>query len=468
MSGIRAQTDDSHSLEAPPPQARPAAPPISFRYGAYATAVLMVAYTFSFLDRQILNLMVGPIEKSLGISDAQFALLTGGAFGIFYTVMGLPLGWMADRFNRKWIVSIGIACWSLMTASCGLARSFGHLMLARIGVGVGEATLSPSAYSMLSDYFDRARLPRAMSVYTCGIFIGAGLATILGGAVVTAVEQTPLVDVAAFGIRWSWQVVFLIVGLPGLVLALWLSTLREPVRREQGAGSAAITQASGGILKGLSELWAFLARYPWMSVSLFLGSALFSILGYADAWYPELFIRTWGWSAAHSGWVNGTASLTAGPLGLLFAGWCSSRLIAAGRVDACLRLTALGAIGITLPAIAMPLAPTPLAMALLLLPLKFFVGFPPVLIPSAIHMASPNRLRGQLGALFLFTVGIIGVSSGPILPALFTDYVFKNPDDLRYALAVSTGMVGPLAFVLLWVGLKQYRRCFDEMAQLSR
>lgn len=465
MSGIRAETSDSQPLEGAARQARPAAAPINVRYGVYATAILMIAYTFSFLDRQILNLMVGPIERSLGIDDAQFALLTGGAFGIFYTVMGLPLGWMADRFNRKWIVAIGIACWSVMTASCGFARSFGHLMLARIGVGVGEATLSPSAYSMLSDYFDKARLPRAMSVYTCGIFIGAGLATILGGAVVTAVEHSPLIGLASFGITWSWQVVFLVVGLPGLLLALWLATLREPVRREQGAGSAAIARASGGILQGLRQLAAFLARYPLMSVSLFLGSALFSILGYADAWYPELFIRTWGWSAAHSGWVNGTASLTAGPLGLLFAGWCSSRLIAAGRVDACLRLTALGAIGITLPAIAMPLAPTPLSMALLLLPLKFFVGFPPVLIPSAIHMASPNRLRGQLGALFLFTVGIIGVSSGPILPALFTDYVFKNPGDLRYALAVSTGMVGPLAFVLLWVGLGQYRRCFDEMAR---
>lgn len=467
MSGVRAQSSDSPALAGPAERARLSAAPISIRYGAYATAILMIAYTFSFLDRQILNLMVGPIEKSLGISDAQFALLTGGAFGIFYTVMGLPLGWMADRLNRKWIVSIGIACWSLMTASCGLARSFSHLMLARIGVGVGEASLSPSAYSMLSDYFDKARLPRAMSFYTCGIFIGAGLATILGGAVVTAVEHTPLVALAAFGITRSWQVVFVLVGLPGLGLALWLSTLREPVRREQGADSAPVARASGGIVTGLGELGAFLSRYPWMSVSLFLGSALFSILGYADAWYPELFIRTWGWTAAHSGWVNGTASLTAGPLGLLFAGWCSSRLIAAGRVDACLRLTALGAIGITLPAIAMPLAPTPLSMALLLLPLKFFVGFPPVLIPSAIHMASPNRLRGQLGALFLFTVGIIGVPSGPILPALVTDYVFKNPHDLRYALAVSTGMVGPLAFILLWVGLGQYRRCFDEMARLA-
>jgi MFS family permease len=434
------------------------------RYAWYATAVLMVAYTFSFLDRQILNLMIGPIEHDLRISDSQFALLTGGAFGIFYTVMGLPLGWMADRFSRKWIVATGIACWSVMTAACGLAGSFTQLMLTRIGVGVGEATLSPSAYSMLADYFDRARLPRAMSVYTCGIFIGAGTAMILGGAVVGLVHHTPSISFAHLGVMRSWQVVFMIVGLPGLAVALWLATLREPVRRDHGAGSVAVAQSSEGFVRGLKELAAFLTRYPRLCVALFLGSALFSILGYTDAWYPELFIRTWGWSPSRSGLVNGASSLIAGPLGLLFAGWYSSRLIAAGRIDACLRLTAFGAIGITLPAVLMPLAPNPTAMALCLLPLKFFVGFPPVLIPSAIQMVAPNRLRGQLGALFLFTVGIIGVSCGPLLPALFTDYVFKSHDSLRYSLVWSTGLIGPLAFATLWLGLRQYRIRFQEMS----
>ncbi|MGH8290072.1 MAG: spinster family MFS transporter [Steroidobacteraceae bacterium] len=434
------------------------------RYGVYATMVLMLAYAFSYLDRQILTLMVGPIEKSLHINDAQFALLTGGAFGIFYTVMGLPLGWIADRFNRKWIVTIGIACWSIMTASCGLARSFGQLMLTRIGVGVGEATLSPSAYSMLADYFDRPRLPRAMSIYTCGIFIGAGLATILGGAVVSAVEHTPVVGLAAFGITHSWQVIFVVVGLPGLLMSVWLSTLREPPRRDPDGALTTAAPGSRDISGGLRQLRHFLTRYPWMSVALFMGSALFSILGTADTWYPELFIRTWGWSAAHSGWVNGTASLTAGPVGLLFAGWYSSRLIAAGRVDACLRLTALGALGITVPAIAMPLSPNPVLMSVLLLPLKFFVGFPPVLIPAAIGLVAPNRLRAQLGALFLFTTGVIGTSSGPLLPALFTDYVFKNPDFLRYSLALSTGLVGPIAFIILWLGLREYRKCFHDVA----
>ncbi len=432
-------------------------------YGWYATVVLMVAYTFSFLDRQILNLMIGPIEHDLNIGDSAFAALTGGAFGIFYTVMGLPIGWMADRFNRKWIVAVGIASWSVMTVTCGFARSFPQLVVSRIGVGIGEATLSPSAYSMLSDYFDKARLPRAMGLYTCGIFIGAGVAMILGGAVVTMIQQTPTAVLPIVGAMRSWQLVFLVVGLPGIVVALWLSTLREPIRRDHGTETEA-AKASGNLGEGLKELFTFLVRYPWMCLSLFLGSGLFSILGYADAWYPELFIRTWGWTPSMSGLVNGGSSLIAGPAGLIFAGWMSSRLIARGKVDACLRLTAIGAIGIALPATLMPLMPTPQLMALCLLPLKFFVGFPPVLIPSAIQMVAPNRLRGQLGALFLLVVGVIGVSCGPILPAFFTDYVFKSHQALRYSLSISTGVVGPIAFLILILGLKQFRQRWAQVA----
>lgn len=443
------------------PTPRPAAPPLARpgqAYAWYVTFVLMVCYVFSFLDRQILTLMVGPIERDLGISDAQFGLLTGGAFGIFYTIMGLPLGWAADRFSRKRIISIGVACWSLMTAVCGFANTYAHLFLARIGVGVGEAALSPSAYSMLSDMFDKRRLPWAMSVYTFGIFIGSGLALIIGSQIVGAVQHTPTIVLPVLGAMRSWHLVFLIVGLPGLLLALWVATLKEPPRTEK-EGVQAKTMDNK---MSFREVFAFIGRYPWMSVSLFLGAALFSILAYADTWYPELFIRTWGWSVELSGRVNGASSLTAGPLGLIFAGWFSSRMLAKGKTDACLRLTAFGVLAVGVAAVLMPLAPNPIAMALLLLPIKFCVGFTPVLIPSAIQMIAPNRLRGQLGAVFLFTVGIIGVTCGPILPAVFSDYLFEGRSALAHSLSLSALIVAPLAFVGLWVGLAQYRARYAE------
>src|SRR5262245_19033979 len=184
----------------------------SSRYAWYVTGVLMLAYMFSFLDRQILNLMIGPIKRDLAITDHEFALITGGAFGLFYTLMALPLGWLADRFSRKWIITFGITAWSLMTAICGLSRSAMQLFFARVGVGIGEATLSPSTYSMLADYFDKQRLPRAMSVYTVGLFMGAGLALIVGGEVVTAIEKRPPFVLPGYGPLHAWQLVFIMVG----------------------------------------------------------------------------------------------------------------------------------------------------------------------------------------------------------------------------------------------------------------
>jgi MFS family permease len=422
----------------------------SFGYAWYVTAVLMLAYTFSFLDRQILNLMIGPIRRDLGISDHEFALLAGAAFGVFYTVMALPLGWLADRFNRKWLITIGVATWSLMTATCGLARTFPQLFLARVGVGVGEATLSPSTYSTLSDYFDKQRLPRAMSVYTVGLFIGAGLALIVGGEVVTAVGKWDPIVLPHFGRLHDWQIVFMMVGLPGLALALWIATLREPQRRGR-------TQTVP-----FGEVFRFIGRRPKLFIAFFVGAGFYSVMGYADTWYPELFIRTWGWDAAQAGRINGASSLVAGPLGLLFAGWYSSYLMARGRSDACLRLTAFGALGIAIPAIFMPLMPNPTLMAVMLFPFKFFVGFPPVLIASAIQMVAPNRLRAQLGALFLFAVGIIGVTCGPILPSLFTDFVFHNDSALKYSLSLAAAITTPLAFGLLWLGLAEFRTSLSE------
>lgn len=433
----------------------------SYRYGWYTTAVLMLAYTFSFLDRQILNLMVGPIKADLGLTDVQFALLTGGAFGIFYTVMGLPIGWMADRYPRKWIIAGGIALWSLMTAACGLARSFSHLLLARVGVGVGEATLSPSAYSMLSDLFDKTRLPKAMSIYTVGIYIGAGAAMIIGGTVVAAVERTPEIVLPVLGHVRSWQMVFLAVGLPGLLVALWAATLREPHRSMRADEAAEPAERRFAI----GRIWAFLSAHPRMSVSLFLGSAMFSILSYTDAWFPELFIRTWGWGPQRTGLVNGAASLIGGPLGMLAAGWWSSRMIQRGQSDACLRLTAYAAAGILLPSVLMPLMPHPALMAALLFPIKFFGGFTPVLIPTAIQLVAPSALRAQLGAVFMLTVGIVGVSLGPILPALLNDYMFRDEMALHYSLSLSSGIITPIAFILLWIGLADYRR---RLAKIDR
>lgn len=434
-----------------PVTAAPAVSRKSYRYAWYSAGVLMFAYAFSFLDRYILNLMVGPIRTDLNISDFEFSLLTGAAFGIFYTALGLPLGWAADRFTRTRIVGIGIALWSVATICCGFARNYAQLFLARMGVGVGEASLSPSAYSLLSDSFDQSRLPRAMSIYTSGIFVGAGVALILGGAVVSAIQSTPEVELPLIGAMRSWHVAFIVVGAPGLLMALWALTLKEPQRRD-------VTVAADQ--QKVTDVFVYLKRYRWMSVSLFLGGALYSMTTYTDQWYPELFIRTWGWTPRQSGFMNGLATVTGGPVGLFVAGWLTTRMLKNGTTDACLRVIGYGSLLLMLMAAILPLMPSAGLMALMLFPFKFLIALNPVLVPSAIQMVAPNQLRGQLGALFLLCVGVLGLTLGPMLPAAITDFVFRNDAALRYSLSLSAVIIGPPTFFVFRAGLKEYRQAF--------
>ncbi len=201
------------------------------RYAWFVVGVLTLAYIFSFIDRQILSLMVGPIQHDLEIGEKQMSLLMGASFAVFYTFFGIPLGRLADTRSRRGLIAVGIALWSFMTAGCGLARTFWQLALMRMGVGVGEASLSPSAYSLISDYFPPERRSTAMSVYSMGIYLGSGLAFILGGFITLLVSGRDTTPLPWIGELRSWQIVFLAVGLPGLLVALLLLTVREPVRR---------------------------------------------------------------------------------------------------------------------------------------------------------------------------------------------------------------------------------------------
>ena len=197
-------------------------------YAWYVVCILTIAYMFSFLDRQILALLVEPIRADLNISDTQMSLLQGLAFGIFYTLLGIPIGRLADRRSRRSIIAIGISIWCVMTAACGLAKNFGQLFLARVGIGIGEATLNPSAYSLISDYFPREKRARPMSFYNMGVSLGAGTAMVLGGQIISWVFSQPQPVLPLVGTLFHWQVVFIMVGLPGLLIAFLMVTVREP------------------------------------------------------------------------------------------------------------------------------------------------------------------------------------------------------------------------------------------------
>jgi MFS family permease len=198
-------------------------------YARYVLGVLFLVYIFNFLDRQILSILNEAIRADLGLSDAQMGFLYGTAFAVFYAVFGLPLGRLADTWDRRKLIAIGLGFWSAMTALSGLARNFVQLGAARIGVGIGEASATPAAFSLLGDYFPSERRATVLAIYSSGIYVGAGLSLGIGGAIVDNWNAAFAAGEAPYGLR-GWQVAFFAVGLPGLLLALWVATLREPIR----------------------------------------------------------------------------------------------------------------------------------------------------------------------------------------------------------------------------------------------
>lgn len=220
-------SNDPRASQQPP---RSSQSEIGGRYAKYVLAVLVLVYIFNFIDRQILSILAEDIKADLGISDAEIGFLYGTAFAVFYAVFGIPLGRLADTWIRKSLISAGLLFWSLMTALSGTARSFGSLAVYRIGVGVGEASASPAAFSMLSDYFPPRLRTTALAVYSSGVYIGAGIGIFLGGVILdgwTAIY--PNADVAPFGLE-GWHVAFFAVGVPGVLMSLWVFSLKEPQR----------------------------------------------------------------------------------------------------------------------------------------------------------------------------------------------------------------------------------------------
>lgn len=437
-----------------PPWPRPA-------YSWYVVGVLLLAYTLSFIDRMILSLLVAPIRAALDISDTQVSLLIGLAFALFYTLLGLPLAWIADRYNRRNLIMVGVAVWSVMTASCGFAGSYATLFLARMGVGVGEATLSPAAYSMLSDYFPRDRLARAMAVYSIGVPLGSGVALILGSFVVQAVLSAPMVHIPFFGPMDAWRLIFVWVAAPGLLVALLMLTVREPFRRGRkavaaAAGATGISQAPG-LLAHLSTQRAALG-------ALFGGMSLIGLVMYGViAWIPTFFARTYDMDIAHAGLWFGVIMAVGGAAGLIAGGSLADRMFGRGVADAHLRVMRLSILLGGPPLLATALMPNS-TLALVMLAFAFPCMTMHGVGSVALQLITPNEYRARMTALYFFVVNLVGLGFGPMLIALLTDNLFQDDAALRYSIAVVAAVALPLAAIILTAGFKGFAR---ELARMS-
>ena len=425
------------------------------RVAWFVVFLLVLAFTSSFIDRQILSLLVGPIRADLGISDTQFSLLVGLAFSLFYASFGIPIAYAADRMSRRLIISAGVFVWSIMTALSGLSNSFGQLFLARMGVGVGEATLTPAASSLISDYFPKERRGLAMAVYATGVYWGSGLALMIGGLVVKAVEAAPPVDWPLVGELKPWQTVLVMVGLPGLLLAAAMLLIREPVRR----GVAATDREK------LAPLLPFLAANRSTVTGLFLGFTLLGMVVIAYlSWIPAVFMRSFGWHPAEIGLAFGLIVMTCGSLGIILGGLLADRLTKNGHADAAVRAGLYGGLAtIPLAAVA-PLLPTPgqilAASALALVAVTSTQALPIV----AIQFMTPNNLRARMAAVYFLVGSLLLYTGGPTSVAILTDYLFRDDGAVRYSLALVSLVVAPLGVLLLWWVLPHYRRSLAAAA----
>lgn len=410
----------------------------------YGLGVLFIAYTVSFIDRTILSLLVEPVKAALSLSDTEVSLLHGLAFAVFYTFLGIPIARLADHYSRKRIITVGILVWSLMTAACGLAGRFSTLFLARVGVGVGEAALSPAAYSLITDLFPKKRLALALSLYSAGVYVGAGLAFIVGGLAVQAALQSQGVTLPLLGRVEAWQLIFFIVGLPGLLVAVLVTTIKEPARPNAVGGSK---QAK------LLDVFRFISGEPKTFLLHFTGYSLLGLVFNAFiAWAPTFFIRSYGLTAGEVGPMLGTLILVFGGAGMITGGMHTDRLRQSGEKSAPFISSRLAGICLTPICIAIGFSNSLLLSSVLFAALLFFSAFPFGSAASALQIAAPPHLRAQISAIYLFCLNLVGIGFGPTLVELITDYGLADTAMVGVSLAIVGSIAAPLGAYALHVG----------------
>jgi MFS family permease len=417
--------------------------------------LLTLAYTVAFIDRQLLNLLVDPIKSDIVASDTAISLLQGFAFMGAFILFGPFFGRLADAGNRRNIIVGGVAAWSAFTVACGFADGFWGLFLARAGVGAAEACLVPAAWSILSDSFERERLPRAMSFFAMGPYLGGGLALIFGGVVLGSVTEirAALPVLAAFA---PWQLAFVVVGVPGLLLALAIGVgIREPARRtrvdNENAAEPAPTFTVGEVMRFLWNGRAFFVRF-------YAGMAMLVMVLYAlPAWVPSYLTRNFAADRASLGLHYGGLVLAMGTVGVLCGPAVARWLAKRHPLDSPVRTAMISALCLLPVAIALPLAPTygtVLACAGLG---TFFFSLPQALFASALQLATPNRMRGVVSSLWVFIASVTGLGAAPTLVALITDHVFKDPAQVGVSLGIVCGGAAAAASYLIWRALPHYR-----------
>ena len=433
-------------------------PPLSV--ASYALVLLFIAYVLSFIDRQILSLLVGPIREQFGITDFEYSLLQGAAFALLYTFAGLPLGRLADRMSRKWVIAGSVAFWSLATMACGVAKNFSQLFAARMAVGAGEAGLAPPAYSIITDSFKPEHFGFAMAFYKSAVKVGGALALILGGILIDFYTDIGAFELPLIGTVQPWQATLMTVGFPGLLLALLIATMIEPTRKD------VVQTDSGDLQLPIKTVARFLWQRKRTYLALFMGSSMLAMAGYGSAaWYPEFFVRTYGVSKTEAGSSFGLIILVGGSLGVMLGPAISNWLARRGHTDSYVRAIMYASIVAVFPAVAAPLMPTMNLTLILLFPATLFGGAYLGVMAASFQPITPNQMRGQTTAMYIFVTNIFGMAVGTSILAAFTDFLYQDDGKLHYSIATANAIFYPAAVCLFAYCLKGYRRSVEEIGQ---
>ncbi|MDB2364480.1 MFS transporter [Luminiphilus sp.] len=415
----------------------------STRYRWTVLVMLTLVYTFNFIDRQILVILQEPIKADLGLSDAQLGLLTGFSFALVYVTAGIPIAWLADRANRRNIVAASLAFWSLMTAMSGLVQNYGQLLVARLGVGVGEAGGTPPAHSMISDYFPPSSRGTALSFYSMGIYIGVLFGFAAGGWIAE---------------NFGWRNAFFVIGIPGILYAfavLWV--VKEPKRGHfDPAGAGAPAQSS------LSETMAGLRRRPtfWY---LSVGCAFSAFISYGNGnFMPSFLMRNHGLSLTEVGVILGLISGLSGAAGTFLGGYMADRL-ATRDMRWYLWIPILGGLSAMIPAYYTLLGENTTFIVAAMIPSQILSAlYLGPCIATCHNLVSPG-MRAMASAILYFVLNLIGLGLGPLTVGILSDFYAEpfGDDNLRYAMA-SVLSIGFLGVYFLWMGTRSLNRDLEE------
>jgi MFS family permease len=426
-------------------------------YAWYVVSVICVGYVFAFIDRIVVGLLTVSIQKDLLLTDTQMGILQGIAFALFYVLFGIPIGWLVDRWHRKTILTIGMTVWSLATAACGYAGTFWSMFLARVGVGIGEATLNPCASSIIGDYFPPRTRAKAFGVYVMGTAIGTGMTYLGGGIVFGFLAKYQIVDLGIFGEMKPWRAMFIFVGLAGLIPALvFLLTVKEPVRKDLAAKEKG--RASW------AEVKAFFAQNKRALFCHHLGICLVIMSIYAWVnWMAVYFERIHQWGPAKFAVTYGIPGLFMGVASALSCGWLAMKLKERGTVDGTMRACLYGCMGVATLGAVSPQMPTPeLALAAFVLA-GLFSNYPSVLALTAISEITPNEMRGFVTSTYIFMVGLVSSGLGPLLTGWVTDNVFGDKMQIANSLSLVTIVTGTAGCLIIAAGLKGYRESLTRV-----